>query len=903
MNNCVPYPFYRNVKLLFLSWATFILVLFTSGTSTAQILVTGTSFDPTPGNENRTYIGLNDIIHYGVQVGNLVSTPVIAPNVDEDVFNVPYHYAITGNPYNLDNKRYTDLATPDYMYIYSPKPSGGNTNVLQYTVQGMEPNTDVSVLVEYCSVVDPATPGCNGARNEFKAGINLDQGNLTNGTDVTQISMEECRSYTYSGKVTDKGEMIFRLNATRDGNCMAMGISKLEVMGFIKPVIVSNMGTELCVGEQISLQPTQHYNNVTYQWEVDNGSGWQLIPAANGGTNMSLLYELTTVGPYEFRLQVTPTTIGSSPVVTDAITVNAITCCEVGSPPVPASRQTVYYDNFGRLDMSDKTGSTYYVWDYSDVLNPVEIERTTTTPFRWPISPAPLGAIFNGGIINPNPGQVAPLQDGEYTVAAFLTGYNFPIDGYNGAHLGWANRVKGLNNIPNPDLSYDHSGSRDGAALFLNCPPNTGGQVLYSRQIDNLCFGKQLFFECWISVFTNSAGGEYNPVRVAVRLTEQANPTNTVTTIATATREADGGGVWVRVAAQLNLISGNSLLMEIINDQNVSANGNDLVLDDIKIMACAPPSVNLYFDLTTLSEATTVCPTDNLPLVTQTTTMLKNFYGNDPRFLYQWTRTPADNTSWQNLGTPVTAEQHILSNVITTVPFDGILDGEKVYFRVIVATDATFAAHTNFQAPNYANANDPCKSYSVSQVIEATLNCPLPVNLLHFTGWKNDQSNLLRWTTSSETNNAYFVVERSADGKKFAAIGSEAGQGTTRAFTHYSFDDTTPLFGNNYYRLQQVDLDGQSTYSKTIVLNNADFELAFDIYPNPNNGTFDIRVNNESTELAYTLDVLDMQGKLVYSTTGDKSYDTIRIENLASGIYIVRLSSLNQVITKKLLVY
>jgi hypothetical protein len=894
MNNCVPHSFCRSLKQLSI-WVAFMLVLFSTGSGTAQILVTGTSFDPTPGNETRTYIGLNDIVHYGVQVGNLTSEPIIAPNVDEDMFDPPFHYAITDNPYKLDNKRYTDLATPDYMYVYSQKPAGGNANVLQYVVQGMAPGTAVSVLVEYCSVVDPATTGCTGARNEFKAGINLDAHNQTNGTDAPQIGMGDCRTVTYSGTVNASGEAIFRLNATRSGACMAMGISKLEVTGFIKPVIVSNMGTELCVGEQISLQPTQHYNNVTYQWEVNNGSGWQLIPAANGGTNMSLLYELTTVGSYQFRLQVIPTAAGSSPVVTDAITVGAITCCEVGSPPVPASRQTVYYDNFGRLNMANKTGTEYYVWDYSDVLNPVEVLQTTATPFRWPISPAPLGAIFKG--------TSGPLQDGEYTVAAFLTGYNYPIDGYNGARLEWANRVRGLNAQPNPDLFYDHSGLRDGGALFLNCPPNTGGQVLYSRQIDNLCFGKQLFFESWIAVFTNSANGPYNPVRVRVRLTEVGNAANTVETVATATREADGGGVWVRVAAQLNLISGNSLLMEIINDLNVSENGNDLVLDDIKIMACAPPSVNLYFDLTTLSEATTVCPTDNLPLVTQTTTMLKNFYGNDPKFLYQWTRTPADNTSWQNLGTPVTAEQHILSNVITTVPFDGILDGEKVYFRVIVATDATFTAHTNFQAPNYANANDPCKSYSVSQVIEATLNCPLPVDLLHFTGWKNDQSNLLRWTTSSETNNAYFVVERSADGKKFAAIGSEAGQGTTRAFTHYSFDDMTPLFGNNYYRLQQVDLDGQSTYSKTIVLNNADFELAFDIYPNPNNGTFDIRVNNESTELAYTLDVLDMQGKLVYSTTGDKSYDTIRIENLASGIYIVRLSSLNQVITKKLLVY
>ncbi len=878
----------KSRKLLFL--VAFVTVLLSSLIEgKAQIVVTGTSFNPTAGNEGRTYIGLEDIVHYGIQAGSITSTPPIAPNVNAGIFNASYLYAVTDNPFKLDNTMYTNLATPDYMYVYSPrKPVGTNINILEYVVKGMLPSSAVTVTVQYCSVVSAAYAPCTGQRNEFKAGINLDGSNQLNGADATQIGMGECQSKAYTGTVDANGTMIFRMNATRDG-CVAMGIRNIEVVGFIKPVAISNMGTEVCVGEQISLQSAQQYN-ASFQWEVKIGAGsWGNIA---GGTNQSQLYEVTSVGSYQFRLNVTPIPSGTT-VTTDPVTVTAITCCTVGSPAVSASRQIVYYDNFGRIDMTDKTGGKYFVWDYTDVLNPVEVARTTATPFRWTITPAPLGATFVGG-----PGVI---NDGQYAVAGFLTGYNYPVNGYNGARLEWANRVKGLSTTPNPDQTYDFSGQPDGAALFLNCPPSTGGSTLYSRTISNLCFGKQLFFECWIAVFTNSAAGAYNPVNILVRLTEVGNPGNVVTTTATATREADGGGVWVRVASQINLVSGNSLLMEIVNNQNVSVNGNDLVLDDIKIMACAPPAANLYFDLPSLSETATVCGSQNLDLVTKASTLLKAFYGNAPRYLYQWTRTPANNASWTNLGGPIVPEIYTITNVAASAPFSGLIDGGKVYFRLIVATAATFASTSNFTSP-IANANDPCKSYSVSTPIEATITCPLPVDFLYLKGWKNGAVNQLNWATSAEKNNDFFILERSANGVDFTEIGSVVGNGTSSQVNSYTFNDQNPLNGTNYYRLKQVDNDGKFSYSSIVTINN-ELTADFYIFPNPNDGAFAINIVSAGEDNSYSIEVLDVQGKVVHTAEGDQSYSTIQISNLSSGVYVVRLSANNQVVTRKLLVY
>lgn len=893
-DTCISLPPTKRMRKVILFFA--LLFSFSLSELSAQILVTGTSFDPTPGNETRTYIGLNDIVHYGVQRGDITATPTIAPNVNPNIFNPPYNYAITDNPYKLDNARYTNFATPDYMFVYSQKPAGGNVNILQYTVKGMLPGSAVSVYVEYCSVISNTYASCTGQRNEFKAGINLDAANQLNGNDAPQIGMGECRGTgsgggtTYTGTVAANGDMIFRMNATMNGNggCQAMGIRKIEVTGFIKPVIISDMGTEVCVGEQISVQTTQIYNNANFQWQLNTGSGWNNIV---GATNQTLLYDVTAVGNYQFRLNVTPISSGVA-VTTDPVTVSAITCCTVSG--VAASRQTVFYDNFGRLNTAVTAGTSYYTWDYSNVLAPVEVLNTTATPFRWPLTPAPLSATFSGG-----PG---PLNDGQYAVAAYLTGYNYPVNGFNGARLEWANRVKGLNAIPNPDISYDHSGTPEGAALFLNCPPSTFGQTLYSRTINSLCSGKQLYFECWIAVFTNSASGAYNPVNVQVRLTEVGNAGNTVTASGTATREADGGGVWVRVSTSITLTTGNAIQMDLINNINASVNGNDLVLDDIKVMACSPPSLNLYFNLPSLLEATTVCPASGtINLITQATTLLETFYGGAPRYLFQWSRTPNDLTSWTNLGTPGTAESMSYTNLSTHPSYSGLAEGGKVYYRIIAATSATFTSRANFTGANYANPNDPCKNYTVSPPIEATVLCPLPVNLLQFSGWKNGNSNELNWSTSSEQDNDYFIIERSTDGVTFIEIGRVDRKGNSTTVQQYSFNDFKPSNGANYYRLKQVDFDGKASYSNMVVLDNASTLATMDIYPNPNNGSFDIRVSSEAT--AYVLETMDIHGKVVYSITGDESFETFHVSNLSSGVYVVRLSSGDQVITKKLVVY
>lgn len=95
---------------------------------------------------------------------------------------------------------------------------------------------------------------------------------------------------------------------------------------------------------------------------------------------------------------------------------------------------------------------------------------------------------------------------------------------------------------------------------------------------------------------------------------------------------------------------------------------------------------------------------------------------------------------------------------------------------------------------------------------------PLPVELITFKGAVQYGNVKLSWATAMELNNDRFEVERSQDGKTFSKIGEVRGHGNSSVRLDYSFTDTAPAAGDNYYRLRQVDFDGTEDFSKVVAL-------------------------------------------------------------------------------------
>ena len=117
-----------------------------------------------------------------------------------------------------------------------------------------------------------------------------------------------------------------------------------------------------------------------------------------------------------------------------------------------------------------------------------------------------------------------------------------------------------------------------------------------------------------------------------------------------------------------------------------------------------------------------------------------------------------------------------------------------------------------------ASTNSPCVAYSSSGTL--SIATELPVKLTAFYGQKYGNKNVLYWVTASEIDNDRFEVERADSALNWSSIGIVKGMGTTTSQTEYSFIDALPIQGSNYYRLKQVDIDGQYAYSDIISITN-----------------------------------------------------------------------------------
>jgi Secretion system C-terminal sorting domain len=194
---------------------------------------------------------------------------------------------------------------------------------------------------------------------------------------------------------------------------------------------------------------------------------------------------------------------------------------------------------------------------------------------------------------------------------------------------------------------------------------------------------------------------------------------------------------------------------------------------------------------------------------------------------------------------------------------------------------------------------------------------PLPIQLVTFSASFDEQASnvLLKWSTASEINNYGFYVQRSADAKTFTTLpGSfQPGHGTTIEHHDYSYTDATAVGLQYYYRLQQVDREGATTYSEakeaagtTDVKEGKPTVYALNQnYPNPFNPSTTIRYGLPSKSHA-TLWVYNTLGQLVTTlVSGEQGagYHEIKFDgsNLASGVYFYRLQAGTYVETKKLL--
>lgn len=173
----------------------------------------------------------------------------------------------------------------------------------------------------------------------------------------------------------------------------------------------------------------------------------------------------------------------------------------------------------------------------------------------------------------------------------------------------------------------------------------------------------------------------------------------------------------------------------------------------------------------------------------------------------------------------------------------------------------------------------------------------LPVELTYFNGFYDGKDNVLEWTTASEFENDHFKILHSFDGINFTDEMIVDGMGTTSSETNYRFVHTNIQNRVNYYKIRQVDYNGEYEESDVIAIDNRNVnsaDLFVGPYPNPADQSFNFNYNGSDYTQPIQLSLIDQQGKKIIDNLfiiPGTSWQgiPIRTADFESGIYFLEL--------------
>jgi hypothetical protein len=172
-------------------------------------------------------------------------------------------------------------------------------------------------------------------------------------------------------------------------------------------------------------------------------------------------------------------------------------------------------------------------------------------------------------------------------------------------------------------------------------------------------------------------------------------------------------------------------------------------------------------------------------------------------------------------------------------------------------------------------------------------NCPLPVKLLNFAGQLKNNYAALTWETASEYNTSYFNVQRSLDNINFTTIAKVFPSGGSNSLHNYVYDDNNITDLNVtkiYYRVNEIDIDGTSALSNSILIDLMKIGGSFTVSPNPVKSSLVVQLYNFYGSANVTL--FDMAGRMLTVQLINASGNNVlnfNTGNLSGGIYFIQV--------------
>ena len=227
---------------------------------------------------------------------------------------------------------------------------------------------------------------------------------------------------------------------------------------------------------------------------------------------------------------------------------------------------------------------------------------------------------------------------------------------------------------------------------------------------------------------------------------------------------------------------------------------------------------------------------------------------------------------------------------------DNYLDNVE---QVVVGTINKGDTYT-IQITNKGGLYNGSQAYSL--IISQPGDTALPLKLLSFTASLINEKVAIKWTTISEVNTKYFIVQTSNNSTDWNDIATLAAK-NNRAANQYSVNDILPQNGINYYRLKMVDADGSIIFSQVQSIQENSSKELFSLAPNPADNHTMLSFDNDIKQASIT--VFNMLGRVVATKQVNlQGTNTCQIETsqLPSGIYSIRVNSSIGTSIKKLLI-
>ncbi|MEM6264668.1 MAG: T9SS type A sorting domain-containing protein [Bacteroidota bacterium] len=142
----------------------------------------------------------------------------------------------------------------------------------------------------------------------------------------------------------------------------------------------------------------------------------------------------------------------------------------------------------------------------------------------------------------------------------------------------------------------------------------------------------------------------------------------------------------------------------------------------------------------------------------------------------------------------------------------------------------------------------------------------------------------ISFAVAQQINNSHFEIEHSLDGETYVAIGEILGEGNTSEVMDYTFDHPTPSQGHNYYRVKQVDFDGNYSYSNVTSFTIQHEQVV--VYPNPVTNV--LRINSPKSD---HVAIYSLLGQELRSQVLQEGVNSVDMTELQGGMYMMKFDS------------